>query len=81
MGPSPAAQPPPVRAARRWRPAGIAAADAAPEAISFAARQFSGIIVIVVVALIVVGVGFLFRDRITGDAGSLKVGDCFRYPA
>jgi hypothetical protein len=43
-------------------------------------RQYSGILVIVIVALIVVGVGFLFRDRITGDAGSLKVGDCFDIP-
>jgi hypothetical protein len=44
-------------------------------------RQFRGIIVIVVVALVVVGVGFLFRDRITGQAADLQVGDCFDIPA
>ncbi len=44
-------------------------------------RQFSGLIVIVVVAVIVVGLGFLFRDRVTGQAADLQVGDCFDIPA
>ena len=34
---------------------------------------------IAVVAVIVVG-GFLFRDRLTGGAGDLRVGDCFEEP-
>lgn len=32
------------------------------------------------VAVIVVG-GFLFRDYLTGNAGDLRVGDCFQEPA
>jgi hypothetical protein len=34
---------------------------------------------LVVVGAIVVG-GFLFRDRISGNAGDLQVGDCFDDP-
>jgi len=43
--------------------------------------RFRGLIVVLVIALVVVVVGVVFRDRITGNAGDLQVGDCFDLPA
>lgn len=37
---------------------------------------------VIVVAVVGIGVGaFVFRDRISGNVGELKVGDCFDRPA
>jgi len=38
------------------------------------------VIRIAIIAVIAIG-GFIFRDRLTGNAGDLKVGDCFDIPA
>jgi hypothetical protein len=37
------------------------------------------VIRIAIIAVIVIG-GLIFRDRLTGNAGDLKVGDCFDVP-
>jgi Septum formation len=37
-----------------------------------------GVLVVVVAAVII---GILFRDRLSGSAGDLQVGDCFEVPA
>jgi hypothetical protein len=39
------------------------------------------IIAVLVVVAVAAGIGFLFRDRLTGNAGDLQVGDCFMVPA
>ncbi|HXR27097.1 MAG TPA: septum formation family protein [Candidatus Baltobacteraceae bacterium] len=44
-------------------------------------RRFRGLAIVVAIALVVVVVGVVFRDRITGNAGDLQVGDCFDLPA
>ena len=44
-------------------------------------RRFRGLIIIVAIVVVVAVVGVVFRDRITGNAGSLQVGDCFDLPA
>ncbi|MFI5261898.1 MAG: septum formation family protein [Candidatus Limnocylindrales bacterium] len=43
--------------------------------------QFRGLIVIGVIVVVIAVGGFLLRDRLTGNAGDLKVGDCFDIPA
>ncbi|HXX61201.1 MAG TPA: septum formation family protein [Candidatus Sulfotelmatobacter sp.] len=43
--------------------------------------RFRGLLVLLAIAVVVVVVGVVFRDRITGNAGSLQVGDCFDLPA
>jgi hypothetical protein len=44
-------------------------------------RRFRGLFIIVAIVVVVAVVGVVFRDRITGNAGSLQVGDCFDLPA
>jgi hypothetical protein len=44
-------------------------------------RFLSGIGVRIAIVALIAVVGFLFRDRLTGNAGELKVGDCFDDPA
>jgi hypothetical protein len=39
----------------------------------------STVVIIVIVGILLVG-GFLFRDRLTGNAGDIQVGDCFMVP-
>jgi Septum formation len=43
--------------------------------------RFRGLLIIVAIAVVVLVVGLVFRDRITGQAGDLRVGDCFDLPA
>ncbi|HEU0234910.1 MAG TPA: septum formation family protein [Candidatus Limnocylindrales bacterium] len=45
------------------------------------ARFLSGIGVRIAIVALIAVVGFLFRDRLTGNAGELQVGDCFDDPA
>lgn len=45
------------------------------------ARFLSGIGVRIAIVAVIVVVGFIFRDRLTGNAGELQVGDCFDDPA
>jgi hypothetical protein len=40
----------------------------------------STIVTVVIIGALLVG-GFLFRDRISGSAGDIQVGDCFMLPA
>lgn len=44
-------------------------------------RFLSGIGVRIAIVAVIAVVGFVFRDRITGNAGELHVGDCFDDPA
>ena len=44
-------------------------------------RFLSGIGVRIAIVALIAVVGFLFRDRLTGNAGELQVGDCFDDPA
>jgi len=44
-------------------------------------RVSKGLIIGLVVLVVVVGGLFLFRDRLTGDASDLAIGDCFDVPS
>ena len=40
-----------------------------------------GLLIRVGIIVLIVGVGFVFRDFLSGNAGDLKVGDCFDQPS
>ena len=40
-----------------------------------------GLLIRVGIIAVIVAVGFVFRDFLSGNAGDLKVGDCFDQPS
>ena len=69
------------RPARRSERRHGATAAAGPAPRTSPLRRFRGLVVIAAIVVVVAVVGVVFRDRITGNAGSLQVGDCFDLPA